>query len=194
MNTANNRKFKDTEQKIEQALLSLSKTGPAHRITVRQICAEAQINRSTFYAHFQDIPDMIHKIGARQIRKLLDFFDSSEEDILLLPVDSAQMLRLLDYIKENRDFFDVLINNNQSSLFTSALSRKWSERADACMQRIGLCDETEMNYYLTFYGAGFLAVLGKWLSGGCALPSADICRILRSHIPPHGHDDSLYAL
>lgn len=59
MNTKNNQRFKDTEIRMQSVMLELMKYMEFEKITVKKICEKAQVNRSTFYAHFIDIYDML---------------------------------------------------------------------------------------------------------------------------------------
>ena len=184
MNTANNQKFKHTQQRMEQALLALCKTGDPHKITVTQICQEAHINRSTFYAHFQDIPDMIHKVGVSHIEQMIAFFHDSE-DIMQFFVEEAHVIRLLTYVQDNREFFATLIGSNSYKFIHTSLYRLWDRGARAYMEKVGLTDETDMKYHFTFFWAGYLAVLGRWLSSGCQESPEHLARLLLKNMPKH---------
>ena len=59
MNTKNNQRFQETERRMEACMLELMKHYEFEKITVKKICEKAQVNRSTFYAHFIDIFDII---------------------------------------------------------------------------------------------------------------------------------------
>ena len=56
------RRTKRTEKLIQEAFFELLKTTPADKITVRQICEQADINRSTFYDHYEDYPSFLSKL------------------------------------------------------------------------------------------------------------------------------------
>ena len=62
MNTKNNMRFRETQIRMEAAMLDLMKHLDFEKITVKQICQKAGVNRSTFYAHFIDIYDMLEKM------------------------------------------------------------------------------------------------------------------------------------
>ena len=62
MNTKNNQRFKDTEIRMQSVMLELMKYMEFEKITVKKICEKAQVNHSTFYAHFIDINDMLDKM------------------------------------------------------------------------------------------------------------------------------------
>lgn len=59
MNTKNNQRFQDMDIRLKSALLELMKDSDFEKITVKQICEKAQVNRSTFYAHYTDIYDIM---------------------------------------------------------------------------------------------------------------------------------------
>ena len=43
-----------TQMVLKQSLLKLLKEKPVNRITVKEVCELAQLNRATFYAHYSD--------------------------------------------------------------------------------------------------------------------------------------------
>lgn len=47
-----------TQILIQKALTKLLREKPIHRISVKELCEEAGINRGTFYAHYTDIYDL----------------------------------------------------------------------------------------------------------------------------------------
>ena len=51
-----------TRQMIRTALLNLLREKPLQHITVRELCEKASINRGTFYAHYDDIYDLMEQI------------------------------------------------------------------------------------------------------------------------------------
>ncbi len=74
MNKKNNERFQNTEVKIQQNLLELLETKDFNKITVREICASAHINRSTFYSHY---------LASRDIYLHIHYLRSNLQDLLL---------------------------------------------------------------------------------------------------------------
>lgn len=62
MNTKNNQRYRETEIRMDAAMLELMKHTEFEKITVKKICETAGVNRSTFYAHFTDIYDMLDRM------------------------------------------------------------------------------------------------------------------------------------
>ena len=72
-----------TEDSIEKALFELLKSKPINKITVTELARTARINKSTFYLHYLDIPDLYLKTMQKTLRSPIaeaDFFPCLFED------------------------------------------------------------------------------------------------------------------
>ena len=58
MNIKNNRRRRQSKERIEKAFIESLQTKELHQITVSDICKACQLNRSTFYANYEDIYDL----------------------------------------------------------------------------------------------------------------------------------------
>ena len=65
MNTVNNKRRRESVEKIEKAFVQLLQTADLKNITVSDICKETGLNRSTFYANFLDIYDLADKLRTK---------------------------------------------------------------------------------------------------------------------------------
>ena len=59
MNKPNNKRKKESQEKIEKAFIELIQTRNIEEITVTYICYITGLNRSTFYANYLDIYDLV---------------------------------------------------------------------------------------------------------------------------------------
>ena len=51
-----------TQSVLKQVLLSFLKEKPINRITVKEVCERAGLNRATFYAHYSDCFALLESI------------------------------------------------------------------------------------------------------------------------------------
>jgi|SRR5690554_1089593 len=59
-----NRNYRKTEEAIKNALIILyNKKGSIDKITVKELCETADISRSTFYLHYQDLISIFEAVG-----------------------------------------------------------------------------------------------------------------------------------
>lgn len=72
-----------TRRVLKEVFLSLLRTKPVNKITVKEVCDLAELNRATFYSHYSDCFDLMEKIeqeilnAFEQSLRLIDGFDVS---------------------------------------------------------------------------------------------------------------------
>lgn len=57
----NESKYFNTAVKMDAALMSLLEKKDFEYITVKEVCAEAGVNRSTFYLHYENTRDLLEE-------------------------------------------------------------------------------------------------------------------------------------
>lgn len=109
MNKKNNLRYQENEAKIRAYFISLLDTTDIDRITVRMICEEVGIHRSTFYAHFEDIYDLLRKTEQvmnasllAEVRELME-----EENFYLNP---EYYIRFLTFMEKHRTFYHACLH------------------------------------------------------------------------------------
>lgn len=55
----NDYRIKITKMMIRQSLLNIMKRKNLNKITVKELCQNAHINRATFYSHYENINSLI---------------------------------------------------------------------------------------------------------------------------------------
>ena len=105
-----------TKNNLFLTLLSLMKNNSIEEIKVSDICNKAMINRSTFYAHYNDkyelLIDCLNNIKSELIEKL-----ATNVHILNTKNYYLELIRLLlDTIDENRDLYFGIMVNNQNNI------------------------------------------------------------------------------
>ena len=54
----------------------------AQVITIKELCRQAGVNRSTFYLHYETIDDLVNETLRMIDRRFLSYFPKREEDVL----------------------------------------------------------------------------------------------------------------
>ena len=57
------RKTRYTRMVLQDSLIELMKEKPISKITIKELCEKADINRTTFYAHYTDQYDLLRNRG-----------------------------------------------------------------------------------------------------------------------------------
>ena len=75
-----NRRVKYTKMVLRTSLLELMETRPINKITVKEICARADVNRGTFYAHYSDPYDLLSQIEQELYKAIEQSFEKSSTE------------------------------------------------------------------------------------------------------------------
>ena len=87
-----------TQMVLKQSFLKLLKEKPVNRITVKEVCALAQLNRATFYAHYSDCFALMESIE----NELIDAFEKSLRYVNSFDV-TALIEAIYDMVDQNQD-------------------------------------------------------------------------------------------
>lgn len=78
MNKNGNKRAQNSKQRLKRALCNLLKEVGHEKITIKSLCKEAGVNRTTFYAHFDDIEDLLYEICEEYIVGCFKIFINTE--------------------------------------------------------------------------------------------------------------------
>ncbi|KAF1295195.1 hypothetical protein BAU15_05445 [Enterococcus sp. JM4C] len=111
-----NRRIKMTKLLLTESFLQLLEQKPLSRVTVKEICAHADLNRSTYYRYFSNPYDQMEKLEKEIIEEMLSWIDAeSGERKLYYDAEGLYSLikQILDYIDSKKDMFLILLSNNR---------------------------------------------------------------------------------
>lgn len=165
---------------MKQAMLELMNTLPFEKITVRLICEKAGVNRSTFYAHYLDIYDMLRQMEANLQKKLLNDYPVSEH---IIPFSLKSLIPFLKFIREHRDFYRIALKARQDFPLKQGFAPLWEQVILPLCQKAGITSENEMMFYFVGFQAGFTMILKRWVEQDCIEEEEKLAEIIRNIIP-----------
>ncbi len=106
-----------TDELIKRTFIQLHKEKALNRITVKELCEKADINRTTFYKHYLDVYDLYEKIEN-------SLFESFRGLIVMLETNGIQetIVEMLKKIKLNAETYEALFVSQNSSFFNEKLA------------------------------------------------------------------------
>ena len=169
MNVKNNRLNRETDEKIIRAVYAMMtrEHRPIGKITVREICERTGIHRSTFYAHYRDVFDLVERVEKSMSRQLTEtFFRKLDEKA---PARDC-FAEIYAFIREHREFYLYYLTESRQY---GVLQLAWEtvrDRAAAVSagpEKFGAQTTEEMEYHGVFFLVGMTAVVRMWLQKGC---------------------------
>ena len=182
MNTKNNQRYKDSEKRIQDALMKLMEHQELEDVTVMDICKEAHINRDTFYAYYEDIYDLMFKVE-RLIRQDLHEEFRAKGVGMQNVFHHTYLIFFLRHFEHNKNFYRICLRHRVKFPLKEGFDQLCESVVKPHCQQRGVTDERTMLYYLTFYQAGFTSLLRKWVEDGCSEAPEALCPILLDCLP-----------
>lgn len=172
-----NLKVINTKRKLSKSLISLLTSKSITEIDVSELCEKAGINRTTFYKHYASLYHLLDEL-------IVQFFKRIETLFLSLSSGentTSKVAYLLKYLKQNREFVTIIMNNNSFSSISERL-----------IQLNFICDLINSNiqyrknayvsedYYVDFIISGWIAAIRRWVNENCDLDVNTLARLLTS--------------
>ena len=119
MNKAESKYF-NTAVRFNKALLSLLEQKPFEYITISEICKRAEVNRSTFYLHYENTGDLLKETTTYVLDKFSSYFSIDAESIVaqfancdledLNFVNEKYLHPYLSFIKDHQRVFSAVLS------------------------------------------------------------------------------------
>ena len=166
MNTKNNKRRRDSQEKIEKAFIELLQTRQIKEITVSDLVKATGLNRSTFYANYIDIFDLADKTREKLEREFSNLF--ADYDYFIERTGAEKMFA---HIKENQIFYKTyfkLCYDDKHLISIYDAKRAEQEGMD-----------TNLKYHIEFFRNGLNAIIKLWLAGGCYETPEEMAEVIK---------------
>lgn len=159
------RRVKYTKLLLKESLIKLMQTNHISKISIKMLCEDADINRSTFYAHYSDQYELLRKLGQEVITEFGNYLNKqplTEGSVSAIGV----MKQLFEYAAANVDLFRVLLSENGDAEFKRDIMALAQEQMILNLRSDQSLDQRTAEYMQCFVTTGALEILQKWLLDG----------------------------
>lgn len=164
----NDLRVRNTKKRLRQTFAQLMAEKPLQSITVAALCARAEINRSTFYAHYTDIYDLQQKLELEIYSEFqmtlsqVDLTSNSSED--KVPIF---MLTIFSFLKRNADMCAVFLGPHSDRQFVMNLLDTAKETTMVQYGQIyKKASSHQLELFYTFIAYGCIGLLEYWMKNG----------------------------
>lgn len=186
MNKAESKYF-NTAKRMAEALLALMEKKDFPYISVKEVCAKAEVSRSTFYLHYENTAELL----AEAVEMIHERFQSSipEADVRssaisykprseLFLVKDKWLLPYLAFVEENKRVYKAIHTQMESFGAERTYKEFFQTVFSPILSRFGV-EERKHGYIMTFYRHGLTAVLMKWVEDDCRERPEDIAAVIK---------------
>lgn len=154
-----NQRVRLTKQLLQESLMQLLKKEDINKISVSEICKNAQINRSTFYRYYGSQYELLNDVEMNILTQIETYLNEDSQTS-----DLSKMYIMLTFFEERREHYYLLLNNTVDEGFPEKLMNLPAVKS----QMLDLLNEKynpdEVEYlYALIVKSGF-EMIKKWLN------------------------------
>jgi AcrR family transcriptional regulator len=164
-------RVKMTKALLHKSILELLRENPISKITVKEICARAGINRATFYSHYADTFSLMDEIKSHIIQIVVDSVHKAIEQHTL----SAFRINLCRLIAQNIEYFEYACGQYCEVAFQKQIidtSHKYT--LTLWKNEFPKAKDEELNLVHTYISSGYAAVIISWVQDGMRRSPEDL--------------------
>ncbi|MBR0366644.1 MAG: TetR/AcrR family transcriptional regulator [Clostridia bacterium] len=178
------RRNKKTEAAFTSALFHFLEKKELNKITVKELCEYADMNRGTFYLHYLDIYDLMEKTERNMIDAI---FTAPPDD---LHTDGESVISTFRYVREHKTEYRVMLKSD-----SGFMNKLRDYMADSTAKRLKKlvpgCTDALAQITSTIYMGGATALLEYWLTkDDCRTDPAELFSSL-DHITKYIHENRM---
>ena len=171
------RRVRYTKMALKETLVQLLEQKTIDRITIKELCEVADVNRSTFYAHYSDQYDLLRQIEQeilQEINEKLSAFNFK----MFGPESALVINQIFEYVRENAHLCRVLLGENGDTALQQGLMaiiheytmKEWPGQT-------GLDQDT--GQYLRLYAVnGCLGIVQEWIRTGMGRSTSELADLV----------------
>lgn len=163
MNVKNNKRKRNSIEKIEKAFIEMLQKKEINQISVTDICKQTKLNRSTFYANFIDIYDLADKLREKLETDFSAQFHGKNDN---------SAIKMFRHIYENQLFYKIYFKLGYDEKHQAfAIDTERAERE---------FKGKHIKYHIEFFRNGINAIIKMWLTDGCKETPEEMAEILKT--------------
>ncbi|MBM4761039.1 TetR-like C-terminal domain-containing protein [Bacillus sp. B15-48] len=167
-----------TRMVLKESLMQLLKEKSISAITVKEICELADINRSTFYAHYSDQYDLLSQIEAEMIQDmnetLMQYSTNKAEEALEMTE------KIIEYIAANSDVCKTLLSEPGFKKRIMKVAHDFMVKHSLSTYPI---DDHQISEYVSLFAvSGSIHILEHWLQTGMGKSPKEMAEMINNLI------------
>lgn len=167
------RKSRYTRMVLQDSLMELMGQKPISRITIKELCEKADINRTTFYAHYASQYDLLRQIEDETLAWAEEVIGA-----ILEKTDKSEAMRILEgilqHIADNRKHIQVLMSEQGDIDFQKQLLTLIYRQCGMDPTATRGEDRDDRELYFVFAVNGSVGLIQHWLKSGLNKPVKEI--------------------
>ncbi|HWK23587.1 MAG TPA: TetR/AcrR family transcriptional regulator C-terminal domain-containing protein [Ureibacillus sp.] len=166
-------KNRKTKQLIQSSFMQILENKPFESITIGDITKTAQINRGTFYLHYEDKYDLLDTIEQQLFSDLGNHIDALQSNYTATQTFEKEQEQLaaslFSSIEMQSPILKIFLSEHGRAGFHLRFRDAFSEKVRSNLEKnesFNANIKVPMEYFLSFITSAFLGLIEQWIQNG----------------------------
>lgn len=167
-NKSDNKRKQASKEHMFKALFKLIQTKRLADISVSELCDLAEVNRTTFYNHYDNVNALARDARQNILNEFARQFEGNHDGYT-----PNNLLIMFQHFYYNQIVYRTYFQLNPSYDEMLDIYNK-----DQAKQHYPGQTDNLMRYHAEFFAAGMTAIIRRWLFGGCKETPAEMVKVI----------------
>lgn len=173
------RRKRKSRNALKRALFELINKKTYSKITVSELCDIADVNRSTFYANYEDINNLLSEIHKDLFDAMMNYASiQAKEQIHHEQLSRITLEKMIEYIENNKKNVQILFKHSEHQLLKNNMVNYFMERY------YGSIKQTIKSYPFAYHTMAFFSILDLWVKDDFPCTAAELADLISTHSEP----------
>ncbi|MGI6576875.1 MAG: TetR/AcrR family transcriptional regulator [Eubacteriales bacterium] len=164
-----------TKAVLQQALLKILQTKHIDRVTIKELCQEAKVNRGTFYLHYATPNDLLMEIEQQFIDENMAQFNPYFHE----GYETSYLAGLFTGVLKNKDLCRIIMGKNGNPRFIERIQQMIRPSViDGWCAEFPTYKREDLDYIYDFVFTGSMRLILNWIEDDHGLSTAELANRL----------------
>ena len=164
-----------TKKILKDSLLKLLNDKPIIKITIKELCEAAGLNRGTFYLHYATPNDLLIEIEQQFIDESMTYFSPYFHQ----GYETSQLAGMFTCILKNKEICRIIMGKNGNPRFLERIQEMLREGVvDGWCKEFPKYSRTDLDYVFDFIFTGSMRLILNWIEDDKGLSTAELANRL----------------
>lgn len=162
-------RIKVTKILIKEALSKLLQEKEFDKISIKELCEVAGINRGTFYSHYKDLNELQNKIYDEFMDSFQNAFLPQLKNANLTTLTSEEMIfSILSFLESNKNLCVIMLHSKNRQDFINQLAEIGKNIVTVVYPKVlNINNMDDIDLFYHYVSGGSIEILIQWISHNC---------------------------
>lgn len=153
------KRVKHTKQFLKEALIELLKEKPLSKISITELCKKADINRNTFYCHYNYPEEILIEMQEEIFHQFQKLFNENKNE-------SSLILNICRILKESPRLYYITFNSSDGRFLEQLISLSHDKNIYDWKKITEFKDSRTAEMFYRFMLSGATSIIRTWCDNG----------------------------